>query len=215
MIINDPFVHPTSVVNELADIGQYTQIWHFCHVDAGALIGENCNLGQNCYVSSDAIVGNGCRLGNNVSIYGNIELGDFVFCGPSMVFTHIDFPRATVKRHHVFAKTTVQRGVTLGANSTITPGVTIGEGSLIGAGAVVTKNIKSWALMVGAPAKQVGWVSALGEKINLPLEGTGEWICKHTFDRYILSGDELSREVDGDDCLLYIEGKPFQRRIID
>ena len=204
-------IHSTATVNKNAKIGSFTAIWHYSHVERDAEIGENCNLGQNCYVGNNAVVGNGCRLGNSVSIFSNVLLEDYVFCAPFMVFTHIAFPRALVCRHDIFEKTIVRRGATLGANCTITPGVVIEEGAFIGGGAVITKDCKAWGLYVGVPAKHVGWVSALGEKINLPLHGTGEWNCQKTGDNYILTDDNLERNAGLEDVLCYVPGKPLKR----
>ena len=186
-----PFVHPTSVVEEGAKVGKFSKIWYFAHVAPGAVIGENCSLGQNTYVERNAIVGNACRLGNSVSIFSHVELEDFVFCAPYMVFTHISFPRAAVNRHAVFKKTLVKTGTTLGANSTVVPDITCGVGTFLAAGATLTKSSKDWSMMIGTPARQVGWVSAFGEKIDLPMSGQGEWRCKHTDDVYVLNGSEL------------------------
>jgi UDP-2-acetamido-3-amino-2,3-dideoxy-glucuronate N-acetyltransferase len=145
-----PFVHPTAVVEEGAEVGKFTKIWFFSHVAPGAVIGENCSLGQNTYVERNAIVGNACRLGNSVSIYSHVELEDFVFCAPYMVFTHISFPRAAINRHAVFQKTLVKTGSTLGANSTVVPNVTCGVGTFLAAGATLTKNSRDWSMMVGS-----------------------------------------------------------------
>lgn len=210
---DDPtvFVHPTTVVNEGAKIGSYTKIWYFSHVEANAVIGENSSFGQNTYVANNAIVGNACRIGNSVSIFSHVELEDFVFCAPYMVFTHISFPRAAINRHAVFKKTLVRTGTTLGANSTVVPDVTCGVGTFLAAGATLTKNSKDWSLMVGSPARQVGWVSAFGEKIDLPLSGEGEWHCKHTDDVYVLRGSELSRHPGPRDILKYVPGERLER----
>lgn len=208
-------IHPSATVDDGAKIGSFTSIWHYSHVEKDAVIGENCNLGQNCYVGNNAVVGNACRLGNSVSIFNNVILEDFVFCAPFMVFTHISFPRASVCRHNIFEKTIVQRGATLGANCTITPGVTIHEGAFIAGSAVVTKNCKSWGLYVGIPARHVGWVSAIGQKINLPLRGSGEWVCNITGDRYILEDEYLRRECGTEDILKYQPGKQFKRLMLN
>lgn len=205
------FIHPTAVVDEGARVGAYTSIWHFSHLEAGAVVGENNNLGQNIYIGNSAIVGNGCRLGNSVSVFSHVELEDFVFCAPFMVFTHIAFPRAAVSRRQIFQKTLVKTGVTLGANSTVVPGITVGTGSFLAAGAVLTKSAKDWSLMVGTPARQVGWVSAYGDRIDLPLVGSGEWRCPHTRDVYILDGDQLSRQSGPDDILRYKPGRKLER----
>src|SRR5437016_3272228 len=187
------FVHPTAVVEEGASVGKYTKVWYFSHVAPGAVIGENCSLGQNTYVERNAIVGNACRLGNSVSIFSHVELEDFVFCAPYMVFTHISFPRAAVNRHAAFRKTFVRTGVTFGANSTVVPDLTCDVGTFLAAGSTLTKSSKDWSMMVGTPARQVGWVSAFGEKIELPLSGRGEWRCKQTGDVYVINGFELVR----------------------
>lgn len=205
------FIHPTAIIDSDARVGDFTSIWHFSHIESGALVGENCNLGQNVYVGNNAIVGNACRLGNSVSIFSHVELGDFVFCAPFMVFTHISFPRAAVNRHDVFQKTIVKTGVTLGANATVIPGVTIGMGAFLAAGSTLTKSCKDWALMVGVPARQMGWVSAFGEKINLPLTGQGEWKCEHTGDIYVLDGSVLTRSSGAYDILKYTYGQKHVR----
>ncbi len=205
------FVHPTAVVDEGAKVGKFTKVWYFSHVEAGASIGENSSLGQNTYVGHNAVVGNACRIGNSVSIFSHVELEDFVFCAPYMVFTHISFPRAAVDRHAVFKKTLVRTGTTLGANSTVVPDVTCGVGTFLAAGATLTKSSKDWSLMVGSPARQVGWVSAFGEKIDLPLSGVGEWHCKHTGDMYVLNGSHLVRHPGPKDILKYIPGERLER----
>lgn len=204
-------IHETAVVEKGANIGDFTSVWHFSHIEAKAVIGENCNLGQNVYVGNNAIVGNGCRLGNSVSVFSHIELEDFVFCAPFMVFTHIGFPRACVNRHAIFKKTLVKTGVTLGANSTVVPGLTIGMGAFLAASATLTKDCPDWALMVGTPAMQIGWVSAYGEKIPLPLHGHGEWQCRHTGDVYVLDGSMIIRRPGKCDILRYIPGKKLER----
>jgi len=206
-------VHPTAFVDEGAIVGDFTSIWHFCHVEAGAAIGENANLGQNCYVGRTGIVGNGCRLGNSVSVWSHVELGDFVFCAPFMVFTHIALPRAAVSRREVFIKTRVGTGATLGAKCTVVPGVTVGDGAFVGAGAILTRDFPEWALVIGTPARQVGWVSAYGDKVPLPLSGEGEWVCSVTKDRYVLEGDRLRRIPGPGDILAYIPGRELQRSV--
>jgi len=171
--MNSVHIHPTATVDPGAQVGDFTSIWHYVHVEPKAIIGENCNLGQNVYVGNDAIVGNGCRLGNSVSVFSHVELEDFVFCAPFMVFTHIAFPRAAVNRRSNFERTLVRTGASLGANATVIPGVTVGRGAFLAAGSTLTCNTKDWAMLVGTPARQVSWVSAYGEKIPLPLEGQG------------------------------------------
>lgn len=204
-------IHPTATVDEGASIGQFTSIWHYAHVERTAIVGENCSLGMSVYVSGTAIVGNACRVGNGVSVFSRVELDDFVFCAPFMVFTDIAFPRACVNRHEIYKRTAVRRGATLGANSTVVPGLTIGEGSFLAAGSTLTRNCKDWALMVGTPARQTGWVSAYGEKIPLPLVGKGRWECGHTGDDYLLDGPTLSRRPGPNDILKYVPGAKLVR----
>jgi UDP-2-acetamido-3-amino-2,3-dideoxy-glucuronate N-acetyltransferase len=207
-------VHASSYVNPGAQIGRFTAIWHFCHVERGAVVGENCNLGQNVYVGNSAVVGNACRLGNSVSVFSHVELGNFVFCAPFMVFTHIAFPRACVNRRASFEKTIVKTGATLGANATVVPGVVVGMGTFLAAGATLTKSTRDWSLMIGAPARQIGWVSAYGDKIPLPLHGEGAWTCQHTGDVYHLENDNLMRIPAADDILEYTPGVLLQRRLL-
>ena len=204
-------VHETAIVDSGAKIGAHTSVWHFTHVEAGAVVGENCNLGQNVYIGNNAVVGNACRLGNSVSVFSHVELEDFVFCAPFMVFTHISFPRAAVSRRSAFERTLVKIGATLGANSTVIPGVTIGAGAFLAAGAIATDSCKDWSLMVGLPAYQVGWVSAYGEKIPLPLSGRGEWTCRNTGDVYVLEHAIMSRRPGHPDILSYEPGKKLNR----
>jgi len=208
-------IHPTATVDEGARIGAFTSVWHYAHVEAGAIIGENCNLGQNVYVGNHAVVGHGCRLGNSVSVFSHVELGDFVFCAPFMVFTHIAFPRAAVNRRAAFEKTIVGNGASLGANSTVVPGIRIGEGTFVAAGSTLTRDSKAWSLMLGTPARHVAWVSAFGERIALPVEGSGEWTCPHTQDRYVLDGDLLTRWSGEHDILHYVAGKKLERIVGD
>jgi UDP-2-acetamido-3-amino-2,3-dideoxy-glucuronate N-acetyltransferase len=207
-------VHASSYVNPGAKVGLFTAIWHFCHIEQGAVVGENCNLGQNVYVGNNAVVGNACRLGNSVSIFSHVELGDFVFCAPFMVFTHIAFPRACVNRRASFEKTIVRTGATLGANATVVPGVVVGMGTFLGAGAILTKSTRDWSLMIGSPARQIGWVSAYGDKIPLPLQGAGTWTCPYTGDVYHLDGETMRRVAAADDILKYVPGFLMKRRIL-
>lgn len=204
-------IHPTATVDTGARIGAFTSVWHYAHVEAAAVIGENCNLGQNTYVGNNAVVGNGCRLGNSVSVFSHVQLGDFVFCAPFMVFTHIAFPRACINRRSSFTTTIVKHGVSLGANATVVPGITIGTGTFLAAGSTLTKDCADWALMLGTPARQVGWVSAFGEKIPLPLTGNGHWTCGHTDDVYLLEGATLSRVPGERDILKYLPGAKLER----
>ena len=172
------FIHPTAIVDEGAEIGINSKIWHWTHVSSGAKIGADCSLGQNVFIGNKVVIGNNCKIQNNVSVYDNIILEDHVFCGPSMVFTNVYNPRSHVPRKNEYRNTIVKKGVTFGANSTVVCGIEIGEYAFIAAGAVVNRNVKAFALMAGVPAKQIGWMSAFGEKLDLPLTGNGKTICK-------------------------------------
>lgn len=163
---NDYFVHPSSYVDEGANIGKGTRIWHFSHIQKGAVLGDNCSLGQNVNIANNVRVGNGVRIQNNVSVYEGVELEDDVFCGPSCVFTNVTTPRTRFPVHGIYVKTLIKKGASLGANSTIVCGHTIGKGALIAAGAVVTKDVKDYALMAGVPARQIGWVCECGERLS-------------------------------------------------
>jgi UDP-2-acetamido-3-amino-2,3-dideoxy-glucuronate N-acetyltransferase len=181
-----PKIHPTAIVDEGAQIGDDTRVWHWVHVSAGARIGERCSLGQNVYVGSRVVIGDNVKIQNNVSVYDNVTLEDDVFCGPSMVFTNVYNPRSAVSRKDEYRDTLVKRGATLGANCTIVCGRVIGEHAFVGAGAVVNRDVPDFALMVGVPARQVGWMSRFGERLELPLTGSGQAVCEHTGDRYEL-----------------------------
>jgi UDP-2-acetamido-3-amino-2,3-dideoxy-glucuronate N-acetyltransferase len=185
-------VHPTAIVDEGAAIGANTRIWHWVHVSSGARIGERCSLGQNVYVGGRVVIGNNCKIQNNVSIYDNVSLEDDVFCGPSMVFTNVYNPRSHVPRKDEYRDTLVKRGATLGANCTIVCGITVGEFAFVGAGAVVNRNVKPYALLAGVPAKQIGWMSEHGERLDLPLTGDGEATCPATGTRYVMKGGLVS-----------------------
>lgn len=185
-------IHPTAVVDKGATIGAGSRIWHWVHVCSGAVIGERCSFGQNVFVGNRVRIGNNVKIQNNVSVYDNVTLEDDVFCGPSMVFTNVYNPRSTVARKDEYRDTWVGRGATLGANCTIVCGTRIGHCAFVGAGAVINRNVKPFALMVGVPARQVGWMSAYGERVQLPLVGTGSWICPHTGDCYVLDQDRLT-----------------------
>lgn len=163
---NDYFVHPSSYVDEGAKIGKGTKIWHFSHIQKGAVLGDNCSLGQNVNIANNVRVGNGVRIQNNVSVYEGVELEDDVFCGPSCVFTNVTTPRAHFPVHGIYAKTLIKKGSSLGANSTVVCGHTVGKSALIAAGAVVTKDVKDYALMAGVPAQQIGWVCECGERLS-------------------------------------------------
>ncbi len=178
--------HPSAIVDNGAQIGDGSRIWHFVHVSPDARIGERCSLGQNVYVGNDVTIGNNVKIQNNVSVYDSVTLEDDVFCGPSMVFTNVYNPRSAVTRKNEYRRTLVRRGATLGANCTIICGTTIGEYAFVGAGAVVNRDVPAFALMVGVPARQVGWMSRFGERLDLPLTGDGESTCPHTGERYRL-----------------------------
>jgi UDP-2-acetamido-3-amino-2,3-dideoxy-glucuronate N-acetyltransferase len=160
------FVHPSSFIDQPCEIGEGTKIWHFCHIMPDARIGKSCSLGQNVMVASQVIIGNNVKIQNNVSIYTGVELEDDVFCGPSCVFTNVINPRSQIKRHHEYKKTLIQRGATLGANATIICGITIGRYAFIGAGAVVLTNVPDYAIMLGVPATQNGWMSRHGHRLT-------------------------------------------------
>lgn len=162
------FCHPSSYIDEPADIGAGTKIWHFCHISPRAQIGERCNIGQNVFVASDVRIGNNVKIQNNVSIYAGVELEDDVFCGPSCVFTNVINPRSQIVRHGQYQRTLVRRGVTIGANATIVCGVELGRYAFIGAGAVVRGDVPDYALMLGVPAKQRGWMSRHGHRLPDP-----------------------------------------------
>ncbi|WP_234254706.1 acyltransferase [Billgrantia aerodenitrificans] len=186
-------IHPSAIVDEGAQIGAGSRVWHFVHVCSGARIGKGVSLGQNVFVGNRVVIGDHCKVQNNVSVYDNVTLEDGVFCGPSMVFTNVYNPRSLIERKSEYRDTLVKKGATLGANCTIVCGVTIGEYAFIGAGAVINKDVPAYALMVGVPARQIGWMSQYGEQLALPLEGKGETVCQHTGDRYVLDDKRLTR----------------------
>ena len=192
------FAHETAIIEKGASIGENTKIWHFSNIKSGSNIGKNCNLGQNVVVFSDSQLGNNCKVQNNVSIFSGVICEDDVFLGPSMVFTNVINPRSSVCRRGEYKKTFVRRGVTIGANATIVCGIELGEYSFVGAGAVVTKSTKPFALMVGNPAKQIGWMSRHGEKLNLPQFSKEpiEAFCPVTGEKYVLFGDKLLLNCD-------------------
>lgn len=187
-------VHPSAIVDEGAQIGDGSRVWHFVHVCAGARIGKGCSLGQNVFVGNKVVIGDDVKIQNNVSVYDNVTLGDGVFCGPSMVFTNVYNPRSLIERKAEYRNTLVGKGATLGANCTIVCGVTIGEFAFVGAGAVVNKDVPAYALVVGVPGKQIGWMSEYGEQLPLPIQGEGSALCEHTGARYVLQGNTLSKE---------------------
>ncbi len=190
--MKDVFIHPSAIVDAGASIGEGSRVWHFVHVCAGARIGRGVSLGQNVFVGNKVVIGDACKIQNNVSVYDNVTLEEGVFCGPSMVFTNVYNPRSLIERKSEYRNTLVKKGVSLGANCTIVCGVTIEEFAFIGAGAVVNKDVPAYALMVGVPAYQIGWMSEYGEQIPLPLEGDGEYKCPHGGQTYRLTGKQLS-----------------------
>jgi UDP-2-acetamido-3-amino-2,3-dideoxy-glucuronate N-acetyltransferase len=189
----DAQVHPTAIVDAGATVGAGTRIWHWTHISGGARIGMGCSLGQNVFVASRVRIGDNVKIQNNVSVYDDVTLESDVFCGPSMVFTNVINPRSAVPRKDEYLPTLVKRGATLGANCTIVCGATIGRSAFVGAGAVVRGNVPDYALVVGVPARQVGWMSEHGERIDLPLVGEGTALCKHTGAVYQLRGKVLTR----------------------
>lgn len=186
-------IHLTAVVDEGAQIGDGSRVWHFVHVCGGAKIGQGVSLGQNVFVGNKVVIGDRCKIQNNVSVYDNVTLEEGVFCGPSMVFTNVYNPRSLIERKSEYRNTLVKKGATLGANCTILCGNTIGEFAFVGAGAVINKDVKPYALMVGVPAKQIGWMSEFGEQIPLPISGAGHYTCPHSGQQYTLENDSLKR----------------------
>ena len=185
--------HESAIIDDGATLGEGTKVWHFSHVCSGATIGEGCSIGQNVFVGNRVVIGNRCKIQNNVSVYDNVTLEDDVFCGPSMVFTNVYNPRAAIIRKEEYRNTLVHQGATLGANCTVVCGVTIGHYAFIGAGAVVNKDVPDYALMVGVPARQIGWMSEYGEQLDLPLNGQEEAICPYTKQRYRLNENQLEQ----------------------
>lgn len=181
-------IHPSAIVDAGALLGEDCRVWHFVHISAGARIGARCSFGQNVYVGNDVLIGHDVKIQNNVSVYDAVTLEDEVFCGPSMVFTNVHNPRAAVPRKAEYRRTLVRRGATLGANCTIVCGVTIGAHAFVGAGALVNRDVPDFALMLGVPARQAGWMSRHGERLALPLEGDAEARCPATGERYVLRG---------------------------
>lgn len=189
--MNETTIHPSAIVDQGAVLGAGSRVWHWVHICAGARIGAACSLGQNVYVGNDVTLGNNVKVQNNVSIYDGVTLEDDVFCGPSMVFTNVYNPRSAVVRKDEYRRTVVKRGATLGANCTVVCGVTVGEYAFVGAGAVLKGDVKPYALVVGVPARQVGWMSRHGERLALPLSGDGAATCPATGVRYLLQAGEV------------------------
>jgi UDP-2-acetamido-3-amino-2,3-dideoxy-glucuronate N-acetyltransferase len=179
-------VHPTAIIDAGAQIGDGCRVWHWVHICTGARIGLACSFGQNVFVGNDVVIGNNVKVQNNVSVYDAVTIEDDVFCGPSMVFTNVYNPRSAVTRKEEYRRTLIRRGATLGANSTIVCGVSIGQYAFVGAGAVVNHDVPDFALMVGVPARHIGWVSQHGERLDLPLTGSAETTCVQTGQQYIL-----------------------------
>ena len=189
----DYFCHESAIIDDGAKIGSGTKIWHWVHVSSSAVIGQKCSLGQNVFIGDNAQIGNNVKIQNNVSVYDGVEIEDDVFCGPSMVFTNVYNPRSAIERKSEYRQTLVKQGATLGANCTIVCGITIGQYAFIGAGTTVTKTVKDFALVVGVPGQQIGWMSEYGEQLPLPLAGQDSAICPHSGTKYILDGDKLRK----------------------
>lgn len=185
------FKHESAIVDEGAIIGEDSRVWHFTHICGGARIGVGVSLGQNVFVGNKVVIGDRCKIQNNVSIYDNVTLEEGVFCGPSMVFTNVYNPRSLIERKDEYRDTLVKRGATLGANCTLICGVTIGEFAFVGAGAVVNRDVPAHALVVGVPARQVGWMSEFGEQLELPVQGEGRATCASSGKHYMLRGGRL------------------------
>lgn len=192
----DFFAHETAVIDEGCTIGAGTKIWHFSHVMSGCTIGEGCNIGQNVVISPDVVLGKGCKVQNNVSIYTGVICEDDVFLGPSMVFTNVVNPRSAVNRKDEYRKTRVGRGATIGANATIVCGHDIGAFAFIGAGAVVTQTVKPYALVVGNPARQIGWMSEFGHRLEF--DGEGLAVCPESGERYRLCNEMVEKVASND-----------------
>ncbi len=188
----DVFIHETSYIDDNVVIGRGTKIWHFSHILNNCIIGENCSFGQNVVTGPNVNIGKDVKIQNNVSVYEGVTLEDGVFCGPSCVFTNVLNPRSEIVRKTEYRKTLVRRGVTLGANCTIVCGITIGAYAFVGAGAVINKDVADYALIIGVPGKQIGWMSEYGEKLDLPIRGNATTICKHTNKVYELKDNKVT-----------------------
>lgn len=190
--MTDFFHHESAIINPGAVVGAKTKIWHFSHVMQGAVIGESCNIGQNVVISPKVVIGNNVRIQNNVSVYEGVIVEDDAFLGPSCVFTNVINPRSAVSRKHEYRKTLVKKGATIGANATIVCGVTLGEYSFIGAGAVVVRDVPAYALLVGNPARQIGWMSEFGHRLHF--DGKSEAVCPESGQRYTLTNNQVQRQ---------------------
>lgn len=188
------YQHESAIVDEGAQIGENSRVWHFVHVCGGAKIGQGVSLGQNVFVGNKVLIGDHCKVQNNVSVYDNVILEEGVFCGPSMVFTNVYNPRSLIERKDQYRNTLIKKGATLGANCTIVCGVIVGEYAFVGAGAVINKDVPAYALVVGIPAKQIGWMSDFGEQLDLPLNGQAEAVCEHTGTIYRLDGQVVTKQ---------------------
>lgn len=188
------YQHASAIVDDGAQIGADSRVWHFVHVCSGAKIGKGVSLGQNVFIGNKVTIGDHCKIQNNVSVYDNVHLEEGVFCGPSMVFTNVYNPRSLIERKDQYLDTLVKKGATLGANCTIVCGVTIGEYAFVGAGAVINKDVPAYALVVGVPGKQIGWMSEFGEQLDLPLTGQAQTNCQHTDAVYVLNGGIVTKQ---------------------
>ena len=186
------WAHETAIVDEGAQIGAGSKVWQWVHICGGAQVGKSVTLGQNVFVGNKVIIGDQCKIQNNVSVYDNVTLEDGVFCGPSVVFTNVNNPRSLIERKNEYQNTLIKKGATLGANCTILCGVIIREFAFVGAGALINKDVPAYALVVGVPAKQIGWMSEYGEKLDLPLSGNANTTCEHTGQKYQLKDGQVS-----------------------